>query len=226
MEEFALLSLEFILIIIIAIVSVVAFFQLAELLTEEQLESFDYLTTQGILLFSSPGFDTFMRGVTFFSNREFVWFPAVLLTIYFLFIKPHRWFSIKIPVVALGCASANIILKEFFNRARPLVPDLVHASGLSFPSGHAMFSIAFYGLIIYIVWEQLSDRLTKIILTVLLTALILLIGISRVYLGVHYPSDVVAGFVAGFFWLITSIVIIRYIERRIKSRQRKKAQEH
>ena len=137
----------------------------------------------------------------------------MLLIVYFLFIKKHRWYSIKVPVIAIGGVLLMFILKQLFNRARPLMPLLEPVQGLSFPSGHALMSMSFYGLLIFLVWENVSNQVSKWILSILLFTFILLIGFSRIYLRLHYFSDVIAGFAAGIIWLSLSIWMIRRIER-------------
>ncbi|HEY8400755.1 MAG TPA: phosphatase PAP2 family protein [Cytophagaceae bacterium] len=130
-----------------------------------------------------------------------------------MFIKKHKWYSIKVPVVALGSISLNIILKIFFSRPRPVLPHLSEASGLSFPSGHAMMSFSFYGLILYLVWVGVQHKLLKYSLVLFLIVLIMVIGLSRVYLRVHYATDVIAGFALGIIWLIISITVLKRIEK-------------
>lgn len=105
------------------------------------------------------------------------------------------------------------VLKNLFGRPRPQDPLLRTVSGLSFPSGHALLSVAFYGLLIYLVWHNIANKLLRWILIVLLILLILTIGLSRIYLRVHYASDVLAGFAMGVIWLVLSIWIVRRIER-------------
>lgn len=106
----------------------------------------------------------------------------------------------------------NILMKSLFERPRPIFPHLVEASGLSFPSGHAMISFSFYGLLIYIVWREIRNKGVKYFLVVFLLLLIHLIGFSRIYLKVHFATDVMAGFSLGIIWLILSIFILRKIE--------------
>ena len=104
-------------------------------------------------------------------------------------------------------------LKRFFNRPRPDIPVLREVSGLSFPSGHSMMSFTFYGLLIYIVWHEVQNKTLKWILISLLSLTILTIGATRVYLRVHYASDVLAGFSLGLIWLVISLFVIRRVER-------------
>lgn len=102
----------------------------------------------------------------------------------------------------------NQILKHLVQRPRPTEYRLIDESGYSFPSGHSMVSAAVYGFLIYLIFKNIKNKYLKWILIILLTNLILLIGISRIYLGVHYTSDVLAGFLISISYLIifTSIV--------------------
>lgn len=111
----------------------------------------------------------------------------------------------------LGCITAlNLLLKNIVQRDRPIGFRLVNESGYSFPSGHSMISTAFYGLIIYFVYKNVQNKSLRNIICVLLIILIILIGCSRVYLGVHYASDVIAGAVTSVAYLI---IITRIISK-------------
>ncbi|MBX9853267.1 MAG: phosphatase PAP2 family protein, partial [Cytophagaceae bacterium] len=90
---------------------------------------------------------------------------------------------------------------------------LTEASGLSFPSGHAMISFSFYGLLIYMAWRGIKNKILKWTVVIGLLILIHAIGFSRVYLKVHYASDVMAGFAIGTVWLILSVFMLRKIEK-------------
>lgn len=221
-EELALLSFEVLLVLALAVASVIAFLKLSTLLIKDQIQSFDVSVSAYIFSFESVSMTSIMKKITFFSNVEFAVFPVILITLYFLFIKPHRWYSIKVPVVAIGSISFNLILKRIFDRPRPFLEHVVQASGLSFPSGHAMFSFSFYGLIIYIIWNSSINKYVKWAICTILSLLILMIGVSRVYLKVHFPSDVLAGFCAGFIWLVISILTIKTIEILIRNKEQNK----
>ncbi|WP_276499265.1 phosphatase PAP2 family protein [Pontibacter litorisediminis] len=159
-----------------------------------------------------PLMDGVIKFVTFFASRQFLTPAALALVAYYLFIRKHRWNSLKVPVVALGSISLNLVLKYFFDRERPMSP-LVEASGLSFPSGHSMVAASFYGLLIYLVWQNVKDARLRNLLIFLLITFVILIGFSRVYLRVHYATDVLAGFAAGFLWVIIGITMLRRLER-------------
>jgi undecaprenyl-diphosphatase len=163
----------------------------------------------------SAGFTQFIEFITFFASRHFMTAAALMLIAYFLFVRRHKWYSLKVPVVALGSISLNLVLKYFFDRQRPDLP-LVEASGLSFPSGHSMIAASFYSLIIYLTWKHVKSKPLRNFLVALLVIFILLIGFSRIYLRVHFATDVVAGFAAGILWVIIGIWSLRKIEKYTK----------
>jgi undecaprenyl-diphosphatase len=209
----ALLSVELITVIILFIAALIIFSILVYRVFKLQSHEFDFLVFDKLAMIVTPAMTSFMQIITFLGTHIFLIPANVLLIVYFLFIKKHRWYSIKVPVIAIGGLLLMFFLKQFFNRPRPLTPLLEPVNGLSFPSGHALMSVTFYGLLIVLVWENTADRLWKWIVTILLLLLISLIGFSRVYLRLHYFSDVIAGFAAGMIWLTLSIWTISRIER-------------
>src|SRR5690606_18381112 len=128
----------------------------------------------------------------------------------------HKWYSIRVPVVSLGSLAIMSSLKIFFQRPRPLDPVYEAARGFSFPSGHSMSSMTFFGLLIFIVWDKIENEKLKWSLTILLTLIILIIGFSRIYLRVHYASDVLAGLALGLIWLVMSLWVMGRIENYTK----------
>lgn len=208
----ALLSIELLTVLFIFILSLIVFSFLAYRIFKLDNEQFDFYVFDHVSGWVSPLTTRLMQFITFFGNHKFLIPANLLLVVYFLFIRKHRWYSIKVPVIAAGGVLLMFLLKQTFNRPRPLIPLLEPVSGLSFPSGHAMMSMSFYGLLIFLVWENVFNRTWKWLLVIILLVFILLIGFSRIYLRVHYFSDVVAGFSVGIVWLATSIWVIRRIE--------------
>lgn len=155
-----------------------------------------------------------MLFVTFLGTHKFLIPANLVLIAYFLFVKKNKWYSIKVPAIALSSLGLMFGLKHLFNRPRPDMPLLFHADGLSFPSGHALFSVTFYGLLIYMIYQSGWSKGLKWTLIVVLMLLILVIGFSRVYLRVHYATDVVAGFCVGFIWLTFALWLLDRLERR------------
>jgi membrane-associated phospholipid phosphatase len=213
LASLALLSLELVIVLILFICALIIFTVIAYGVFKLQYQQFDFLVFDKVGRLVTPGMTGFIRVITFFGNHMFLIPANLVLVIYFLFIKKHRWYSIKVPVVAIGGVILMALLKEIFNRPRPLIPLLAPVKGLSFPSGHAMMSVSFYGLLIFLVWENITNRTLKWILTIFLLLFILLIGFSRIYLRLHYFSDVIAGFAAGIIWLTLSIWTVRRFER-------------
>lgn len=109
----------------------------------------------------------------------------------------------------------NKILKLIIARPRPSVLRLVYEEGYSFPSGHAMVSMGFYGFLIYLAYKNIKNKKIKIPLIIFLSILILLIGVSRIYLGVHYATDVIGGFLIAIIYLILFIKFL-YKNKKIK----------
>ena len=103
----------------------------------------------------------------------------------------------------------NQLLKRILRRPRPTEFRIVEETGYSFPSGHSMVSMAFYGYLIYLIYRYIKNKYIKWSLIVLLSILICLIGISRIYLGVHYTSDVLGGFLLSISYLVVYISLIK-----------------
>ena len=153
-----------------------------------------------------------MEFFTFLGTHTFLIPANLLLIAWFFFIKKKRWWSIKIPAVALSSLLLMFLLKFIFERPRPSDPLLAEAAGFSFPSGHALMSVTFYGLLLYIIFQSVKNKLLRICFATFFIFLILMIGFSRIYLRVHYASDVIAGFSLGIIWLILSLWILSTIE--------------
>ena len=172
----------------------------------------DLLIFEKLRFLTSSRNNHFMLFITFLGKHQFLIPANLLLLVYFLFIRHQTWFSIRVAAVALSSLVLMFLLKNLFRRKRPLSPLLTAARGLSFPSGHAIMSVTFYGLLIYIIAHTLSPAWLGGSISGVLILLIFLIGFSRVYLRVHYPSDVLAGFIVGLIWLFISLNLIQKIE--------------
>lgn len=125
-----------------------------------------------------------------------------------LIIKKKKLMGILIWVNLACSGLLNQILKRIVQRPRPTEYRLIEENGYSFPSGHSMVSAAFYGFLIYLIFKNVKNKYIKCGTIIFLSLLIILIGTSRIYLGVHYTSDVLAGFVISISYLVifTSIV--------------------
>ena len=148
-----------------------------------------------------PVISAWMKQITFLGKHQFL-IPAnlvLILILQFLFhesIWAFTYFSMAVSSLLL-----MFLFKWMFHRKRPADPYFFRARGKSFPSGHAMMSVCFYGLILIQIHSAGFSPLTLLLITIIGVLLIISIGLSRVYLGVHYLSDVLAGFVIGYAWL-------------------------
>lgn len=207
-----LLSVEILILLGVFSAALIAFIFIAKMIFKEKKEEFDQHAFNFLGSIVSDVNTDVMQFFTFLGTHLFLIPANLILVAYFLFLKKHRWYSIKVPVIALSSLSLMFFLKMFFHRDRPMTPLLEAAQGFSFPSGHALMSITFYGLIIYIVWQHIERVWLKWLLTFSLALLIIIIGASRVYLRVHYASDVLAGFSVGLMWLLLSLLLLKKFE--------------
>ncbi|KRE50079.1 phosphatase PAP2 family protein [Paenibacillus sp. Soil724D2] len=148
---------------------------------------------------------------------EFIVFVVVALILLIKF--KHKWETLVLLIGVLTAWGLNQLLKALFQRERPVGMWLIEENGFSFPSGHAMVSSLFYGLIGYLLWTNVR-KIWKAawLIPVVTIVVVVCIGLSRIYLGVHYPSDVLAGFAAGGAGLIGCIMAIHGIRtRKIRS---------
>lgn len=184
------------------------FSKLASEVLEKETEVFDTTVLFSLRQIHKPGLNALMKGITFLGEPGFL----IALTIgigSILLLQRRVAEGIALPVSALGATGLNYLLKDVFARARPeLWERSVNVNFYSFPSGHATVSLVIYGLIGYLLATHLSRnwRVWVVVATVLL---ILAIGLSRLYLGVHWPTDVIAGYAAGLVWLIACILTLR-----------------
>ena len=159
------------------------------------IESFDNFF--GTIFVRSETMTNIMRGITLLAEAGSLILFAVLFAI---FVKDKR--DGASMLFGLGiCAGINSVLKKLIRRPRPSIEHLVVADGFSFPSGHSASSMAFYGLLIYWIWKNCKNVMLRNVLVAFLGFIILAIGTSRIYLGVHYPSDVIGGFSFAIFYL-------------------------
>lgn len=143
----------------------------------------------------------------FMTNFGGAIFVISLTTILFFVIKDKK---IGISIITnLGIVTIlNQIIKFIMQRPRPTEFRIIEETGYSFPSGHSMVSLAFYGYLIYLIYKYINNKHLKRTLIIILSVLICIIGVSRIYLGVHYTSDVSGGFLISFAYLIIYIELV------------------
>lgn len=155
-------------------------------------------------------FTNFFKVITFFGSVKFIVILNVLAIIYGIIKKNNKCF--RIVFFSAYSSFINSLLKVIVKRERPDISLwLVSENNFSFPSGHSMTSFVFYGIICYFIYNSKISLNNKIVIISLLGLLVILIGMSRIYLGVHYFSDVIGGFLWGFVVLLLGI---NYLNRR------------
>jgi membrane-associated phospholipid phosphatase len=206
---------------ILFIIALNGFVELTDELAENELGFIDRSVTEFVTSFRGKALTDYFIFVTHLGDRYAYVLMTVLLAAFYL-IKKRSWkFIVQATLVLLLASLSNIVLKKVINRARPSLEHLVSVNTLSYPSGHSMSAMAFYGFLIFLSVRYRMQVWIRYLLVTMLTLLILSIGISRVYLGVHYPSDVAAGFIGGFIWVCFCAVLFSLIDlmrKRAKSR--------
>lgn len=191
---------------IILFVGIIGFITITENVLENEIMKCDVI---GYNFIKTHIISDFMTPVA----KTITWFGSAtcLILLCFLILVFNKNKKINIAIISnLGiCTILNLMLKNILQRSRPTEYRIIDERGYSFPSGHSMISMAFYGLLIYLIYKNIKNKSLKWILIILLSILILFIGISRIYLGVHYVSDVLGGFLVSISYLILYIKILK-----------------
>jgi undecaprenyl-diphosphatase len=194
------------------IISLIIFIIICYLLLTNKLSIIDNYIYNSISRMINNTNTEIMKGITSFGNVDLIILISFFILVLLINHPKYYLYGPAIFFVAGSSDAISFILKDIFHRSRPDVLRLVTENSYSFPSAHSLVSICFYGIIIYQVIKMLKGK-SRYIVTSLLVLLIILIGLSRIYLGVHYFSDIIGGYCIGFIWLI---VCIRLIKRFLK----------
>lgn len=209
-------NLPYIITVTIALILVVGginlFIELTDTLKTEILALYDQKITDYVISYRSLRLTNYFIFVTHVGDIYGYLFVLIATVLLSLLVFKHWKYVVQITTVLMLSAVSNLILKRFIDRARPGIEHLVSVETLSYPSGHAMSAMAFYGFLIYLIYRFKMNIFLKVGIIIILIFLILSIGISRIYLGVHFPSDIAGGFIAGFIWVIFCILLFELIE--------------
>jgi len=187
---------------------------LADEMAEGHTARFDDWARSGIHQVASPAVTFAMRSVTILGGPIVLFSLSLVVGVGFFVKKNYRAMILLIATV-VGSSLLNEVLKVSFHRTRPLpFFDITAPNSYSFPSGHALMSFCFYSSMAALISRRSKSRTVRITVWALASVLILAIGVSRIYLGVHYPSDVVAGYAAAFIWIVFIVVVDRAIPRK------------
>jgi len=198
----------------IAALALWGFAAIAEEVLEKETRAFDTEILLALKRLHTPVLDQIMIGFTFLGEPKLLLVLCLALGA-LLLIRNHRSEALTIAIAGVWAVGLNALLKLLFARARPqLWERVVDVRFYSFPSGHSMISMVIYGLLGYFLMSRYPRwRWLIATLTVLLVAAI---GFSRLYLGVHWPTDVIAGYTAGMVWLIACILSLE-ISKQLRS---------
>ncbi|MDR7869037.1 MAG: phosphatase PAP2 family protein [Sporomusaceae bacterium] len=161
--------------------------------------------------FATPAADQAMIVVTAFGSGVVYAVLAPLAAGWLLWLRKRRE-TITLLICLGGASTLNFLLKHLFERARPDLFKVINAAGYSFPSGHAMVSLCFYGMVAYLLCRHIRRLPMQLFVYSLAAVLVSVIGFSRIYLGVHYPSDVLGGYFAGGTWLVFCVSLLWWWE--------------
>lgn len=207
---------------IILLICVIIFYAILEDIFEYEKLKLDIIIYNIIVLkLRTESLTKIMGILTNFGGAYMLIGLAIMITIFSKNKKTAFIIDLNLIIITIF----NLILKNIIQRPRPEGYRLIAESGYSFPSGHSMISMAFYGLIIYMIWKTMKNKKLRNIVCVLITILVTLIGISRIYLGVHYASDVIGGFVVSIAYLIVYVSITKTILKIDREDNKKKEKE-
>jgi undecaprenyl-diphosphatase len=186
--------------LLIAATALFVFGWLAEEMLEGDTQKFDELVRTTVHRHAAPWLTSLMQGLSFVGSVAVVTTLCVLAIGAFLYFRRARMAAL-LAITMAGMAVLDFTLKLAFHRPRPVAYFGSTPSSYSFPSGHAMGSVCFYGVLAAILAARASGHAAKWCIWAVAVVLIGMIGYSRIYLGVHYPSDVIAGYCAGAVWV-------------------------
>ncbi|WP_194852409.1 phosphatase PAP2 family protein [Nonlabens antarcticus] len=187
------------------------FIELTENLKSDLLARLDRNITNYVASYRTPALDTYFVTVTNIGDALGYLVVFISCTVIFYLVFKNWKYVVQLALVLLLTLCSNLLLKKVINRARPSIEHLVAVETLSYPSGHAMTAMAFYGFLIYLISTFKLNLFIKTGIIIILSILIISIGISRIYLGVHFPSDIAAGFIAGFVWVVLCILMLNLL---------------
>ena len=206
--------------LIAAVGALLLFYALAQQVNEGNTRQVDEAALAVVNRFASPRLTFFMRVVTYLGSNEFLIYLGAYIVIAFALVRWKRA-MITFLITMAGAAVLNFTLKMSFGRERP-EPffGIPQPESYSFPSGHALFSFCFYGVLAAVITARIEGTGRRIAVWVSAAIVVTLIGFSRIYLGVHYPSDVLAAYFAAFIWLVIVASTDRLMRARVNAKDR------
>ena len=157
---------------------------------------------------------SFMSAITFFGSRYFLFLCYAVLVVYYLFIQKKLWFAVALALIGFLGNQLLFLTQDVFERVRPDDPLINRVNGYGYPSGHSFASFVFAGLLSFLVWQSRLQTKWKVTCAILLFFIASIIAVSRAYLHVHYPTDVLGGFYLAILWIIPCLWILYFVDNR------------
>ena len=210
------LSFHLLVALVLCIMFGIAFGYIASAIVNESIAHFDSAVIEFVQGLEAPWLTSIMKVFTWIGSGYVVTAIALVGFIVLYFVLRYRHQAFLLLTVVTGSILLNKALKSYFKRERPEIHRILDANGYSFPSGHSMMAFALYAIIAYIAWRNLKTTMSRVALVLFTALMIIIIGTSRIYLGVHYPSDVVGGFAVSALWVTIAISVYAYFQNKRK----------
>ncbi|MFD0716677.1 phosphatase PAP2 family protein [Paenibacillus sp. GCM10027626] len=199
------------------LLALAGFFGWAALATHEKLVDFDLSVIETVQGWENDTLTSVMKIFTFLGSSKGVMILAFLAAVILFLVLRHRMELVLLIGSVGGVAVLNEALKMLYQRNRPELHRLIEETGFSFPSGHSMAAFTFYAVLAFLLWRHTKSLLGRLLLVVLAAVMIVMIGLSRVYLGVHFPSDIIGGYWISACW--TWVCLSAFRQYKGKRRQ-------
>lgn len=210
------LSFHLLVALVLCIMFGIAFGYIASAIVNESIAHFDTAVIEFVQGLEVPWLTSIMKVFTWIGSGYVVTAIALIGFIVLYFVLRYRHQAFLLLTVVTGSILLNKALKSYFKRERPEIHRILDANGFSFPSGHSMMAFALYAIIAYIAWRNVKTTMSRVALVLFTAFMIIMIGTSRIYLGVHYPSDIVGGFAVSALWMTFAISVYAYFQNKRK----------
>lgn len=211
-----ILSLRLLIAFVMCIGFGVLFGYIAAAINNETIEHFDMSVIGFVQGLEMPWLTTIMKTFTWIGSATVVTTITIIAFVLLIFYFHYWQQAFLLVTVVVGSIFLNYLLKIYFKRERPEIHRILDIGGFSFPSGHTMMAFSLYTIISYIAWRNAKTILNRMLLIVFAAFMILMIGISRIYLGVHYPSDVAGGIAASGLWGTIAVAVYSFYQNQKK----------
>lgn len=201
----SLILLEIIGGLFLSILSFVVFLNITKKVLEKDGINIDNTVSNFVYSLRTPVMTSIMKAISFLGG-EFIIAASAIIVVFLVWKRLNKEAQLFSFIILIGYILTGS-LKYILKIPRPNIDPVYILKSYSFPSGHAMNSFIFYSFLSYLMFHFTGNKKISLLFSIVAMTLVFLIGVSRVYLGVHFPTDVIAGFLAGFWWFITAVLI-------------------